>query len=190
MQPQSNSDYKKIFTELIKKQMIVLGPDITLAKVKNVQGVVVTDQGEVTSIDGDAQAILQQLINQFVELSGLIVKKTMESILTTYPGIMGLATDAISGNVSTPPQQVSPNIPPQNNNPKAPEVVGANGFSDVNVSQDLPKTNNSISPESAQMPKEEMDSINKALSELSTADAPIMHSPLENNSNNMQQSKL
>lgn len=99
MLPTTDTDYKKIFSELIKKQMLVLGPDITLAKVKNVQGITVDNNGEVQSITGDPQQLLQLLINQFVELSGMIVKKTMESILTTYPGVLisGTATQSAIG---------------------------------------------------------------------------------------------
>lgn len=182
MQPQSDSDYKKIFTELIKKQMVILGPDITLAKVKNVSGIEINESGEVTNINGDAQQILQLLINQFVELSGAIVKKTMESILTTYPGMAGMATDAI---VNKPPAATIRVVPvnlPQNNTPEQPKVIGANPFSDV-VGQTVSQT--AENPNSGQFPKEEMDSINKALSELNSA--PVTP-PLEKSSTNVQQS--
>ena len=90
MQPQTDGDYKKLFTEIIKRQILILGPDITLAKVKNVPGIQVDGQGIVTGIEGNPQQLLQQLINQFVELSGMIVKKTMESILSSYPGLATL----------------------------------------------------------------------------------------------------
>lgn len=76
---------KRIFSEVIKRQIAILGPDITLAKVKNVPGIEVNSTGEVVNLQGDPQVLLQELINQFVELSGLIVKKTMESILATHP---------------------------------------------------------------------------------------------------------
>ena len=186
MQPQSENDYKKIFTELIRKQMVVLGPDITLAKVKNVQGIEIDENGEVRNINGDAQQILQLLINQFVELSGAIVKKTMESILMTYPGVMGMAASGINANVSTPPLQVTPVNQPQNNISGSPKVMGANPFSDVAasaVSQPAENSNN------AALPKEEMDSINKALSELNASPIPnSSQTPLEKSSTNMQQS--
>jgi len=188
MQPQSDSDYKKIFTELIRKQMVVLGPDITLAKVKNVQGIQINEQGEVVGIQGDPQSILQLLINQFVELSGLIVKKTMESILTTYPGMAGIATSAIAGNVSTPPQQVTPVNQPQNVPTDQPKVMGANPFSDAVFSQNNTGKTQSDN-EAAQLPKEDMDSINKALTELSKSPIPSQApSPLETNTDNVQQS--
>ena len=68
---------KKVISELIKRQMAILGPDITLARVKNVLGIQVALDGEVVSIDRDPQVVLTDLANQFVELSGLIVKKTI-----------------------------------------------------------------------------------------------------------------
>lgn len=85
MQPGQNTDYKKLLTEVIQKQMVILGPSITLAKARNVKGLVVAEDGTVTDIQGPPQALIQGLIDQFVQLSGLIVKKTMEPLLSVYP---------------------------------------------------------------------------------------------------------
>jgi len=76
-----NQDYKQLLTQVIKKQIVILGPDITLAKARNVAGLVVADDGSVTDISGAPQEITQKLIDQFVQLSGEIVKKTMEPLL-------------------------------------------------------------------------------------------------------------
>ncbi len=89
---------KKVFSELIKRQMAILGPDITFAKVRNVPGITIDAVGNVTNINGDPQVLLQQLINQFVELSGLIVKKTMESILASN----GMQAAAVPGVAAIP----------------------------------------------------------------------------------------
>jgi hypothetical protein len=115
MTPQADTDYNKLFSELIKKQMLILGPDITLAKAKNVTGITVNPNGEVVKIEGDPQQLLQALINQFVELSGMIVKKTMESIFTSYPGMMAMSSalggiEAGGQAVSKPEASISPNI--------------------------------------------------------------------------------
>jgi len=83
MQP--NTDYKKLLTEVIQKQMVILGPSIALAKARNVKGLTVADDGTVVNIDGQPQELIQGLIDQFVQLSGLIVKKTMEPLLSIYP---------------------------------------------------------------------------------------------------------
>jgi hypothetical protein len=98
MHQDTQEQYKGILTELIKKQMVILGPDITLLKVKNVKGITIASDGTVTSLEGDPKQILQNLINEFVELSGMIVKKVMESIITSNPGMSALAE--LSQNVS------------------------------------------------------------------------------------------
>lgn len=113
MQPKTDTDYKSLFTQLIKKQMLVLGPDITLAKVKNVIGLTVDLNGDVLKIDGDPQQMLQTLINQFVELSGMIVKKTMESILTSYPGMIAMASSTAFGGAQAVTQAVTPTVSTQ-----------------------------------------------------------------------------
>ena len=87
MEPQTDGDHQKLLTEVIKKQIIILGPDITLTKARNVLGLTVADDGTVTQISGDPKEVTQKLIEQFMELSGLIVKKTMEPLLANYPGL-------------------------------------------------------------------------------------------------------
>lgn len=87
MEEISVDEYKKLLTEIIKKQIIILGPDITLVKAKNVSALTIADDGSVTAISGDPQAALQGLIDEFVSLSGLIVKKTMEPLLSKYPSL-------------------------------------------------------------------------------------------------------
>ena len=96
MQPQTVEDYKKLLTDVIKKQVIVLGPNITLAKARNVKELIITDDGTVTQINGDPQVVTQQLVNQFMELSGLIVKKTMEPLLTIHPEVQQQAVQPAS----------------------------------------------------------------------------------------------
>jgi len=83
----SLDQYKSLLTEIIKKQIIILGPDISLVKARNVAGLLVASDGSVTEIKGDPQQALQALIDQYVSLSGLIVKKTMEPLLSKYPSL-------------------------------------------------------------------------------------------------------
>jgi hypothetical protein len=102
------TDYKKLLTEVIQKQMVILGPGITLDKARNVKGLIVDDNGTVTDIQGAPQELIQGLIDQFVQLSGLIVRKTMEPLLSVYPG-------GASG-LANPLQAVEPPAPKE---PKA-----------------------------------------------------------------------
>ncbi len=79
--------YAAIISEIIAKQAIILGPDIAILKARNVSGLVVDDQGKVTEIKGEPAMALQKLINEYVELSGMIVKNTLGSIFDKYPDI-------------------------------------------------------------------------------------------------------
>lgn len=99
MQP--NTDYKKLLTDVIQKQMIILGPTIALAKARNVKGLTVADDGTVVNIEGQPQVLIQGLIDQFVQLSGLIVKKTMEPLLSVYP-------DGVTNSLGQTSEQVAP----------------------------------------------------------------------------------
>lgn len=105
MQPQGGQDYKQLLTDVIKKQMVILGPGITLAKARNVKGLTVADDGSVIDMQGPAQELIQALINQFIQLSGLIVKKTMEPLLSGYPDGIKLEAAATAGGAP----QVIPN---------------------------------------------------------------------------------
>lgn len=102
--PTQTQDYKQLLTDVIKKQIVILGPDITLSKARNVKGLTIADDGTVTNVEGSPQEIIQALIDQFVQLSGLIVKKTMEPLL--------MATQQISdGTTPSPATSAMPTIP-------------------------------------------------------------------------------
>jgi hypothetical protein len=120
MSPTGNTDYKQLLTDVIKKQMVILGPNITLAKARNVSGLTVSDDGTVTDLKGDPQELIQALIDQFVALSGLIVKKTMEPLLLLKADGKAVPEPTITPTPTpTPPPpaqetaQVTPPPPPQ-----------------------------------------------------------------------------
>lgn len=112
MQPQTEGDYKQLLSSLIKKQIVILGPDITLAKARNVHGLTITDDGTVTQMQGNPQELIQALIEQFVELSGMIVKKTMEPLLANFPGLVDTLTAAapaaVAASLIQPAQPANP----------------------------------------------------------------------------------
>ena len=77
-------------------------------------------------MSGKPQEVIQELINQFMELSGLIVKKTMEPLLAGYPDGITLPTQPEAQSVPPPPplsQSPSPQpSPTQNNDINKPSV--------------------------------------------------------------------
>lgn len=108
MQQDANTQYKAVITQLIQKQMAILGPDITFAKLKKVNGISVDAQGVVTNISADPRDVLQEAVNQFVELSGVIVNTVMESIIAANPGLPISATfnqNVPSITISTPSEE-------------------------------------------------------------------------------------
>lgn len=83
----SKDEYKQVITEIIKKQIVILGPQMAVFKARNVPGLKVADDGTVTSVEGPEQVILQKLIDEYVALSGEIVKNAVNSIFKKYPSI-------------------------------------------------------------------------------------------------------
>lgn len=105
MQPPKDGDYQKLLSEVIKKQIVILGPDITLTKARNVAGLTIADDGSVTQITGNPGEITQKLIEQFMELSGLIVKKTMEPLLAIFPDGITVVSPPPPPTAAEPPAE-------------------------------------------------------------------------------------
>jgi hypothetical protein len=95
--------YQKILTDTIRKQIIILGPQITLAKVHNIPNLTVTDDGNVVSLGQKPEETVTRFLEEFRDLSTPLVKKTMQPLLSA----IGTGTAA-----QTPPP------PPDQNNPK------------------------------------------------------------------------
>src|ERR1051326_3284507 len=84
------TEYKKMLTDLIQKQMVVLGPNIALDKARKVPGVKVQDDGTVLDMDGDPQMVLKGVANEYMNLSGQIAQMTLNSLLEKYPQVKGI----------------------------------------------------------------------------------------------------
>ena len=83
----TKEQYQRLMTEIIKKQIVILGPSISVLKARNVVALKVGDDGTVTDVTGEPQQVLQQLVDEYVALSGLIVKNILKSIMEKYPEI-------------------------------------------------------------------------------------------------------
>lgn len=83
----NKSQYISLISEIIEKQAVILGPDIAVLKAKNVLGLVIDENGKVTDVKGNPEDVVQQLIDEYVQLSGQIVKGALSSIFTKYPDI-------------------------------------------------------------------------------------------------------
>lgn len=83
----NEGDYKNLINDIIAKQILILGPSIVLVKARNVAGLVLNAQGTVEKITGDPQTVLQNLINEYIALSGQIVKNILVPVFAKYPDI-------------------------------------------------------------------------------------------------------
>jgi len=84
---ENKEQYLSLISEIIKKQAVILGPDIAILKARSIPGLVVDDSGNISDIKGDGKQVIQSLINVYVELSGQIVKNALSSVFDKYPGI-------------------------------------------------------------------------------------------------------
>lgn len=82
-----DSDYKNLLSDLIGKQMVMLGPAIALSKARKVTSLTVDEAGVVSAISGDPQEALKALAGEYMALSGQIAQMTLDSLLEKYPGI-------------------------------------------------------------------------------------------------------
>ena len=84
--------YQQLLTDAIRKQMVILGPQITLLKVRNVSGLTVTNDGTVASLGGKPEEVVTRFIAEFRDLSAPLAKKTMQPLLNALqPGVIGPA---------------------------------------------------------------------------------------------------
>lgn len=80
-------DYTKIINDLASRQLALFGPDITFALVRKIDGLIVDQNGKIKVTSQNAAEALNNLASEFLDLSSLIVKKTVESLMQTYPGL-------------------------------------------------------------------------------------------------------
>ncbi len=83
----SGVDYKNLIGEIVRKQIDILGPDMAVRTANQVGGLEIDDQGEVSRLDGDPEQILQKLVNQYISLSGEIVRNILDPVFKKYPEI-------------------------------------------------------------------------------------------------------
>ena len=83
------ADYQGLLTDLIKKQIIMLGPNVAVSQARKVASITVSDDGQVSAISGDPHEALNSLVAQYMNLSGQIAKTTLDSLLEKYPEIKG-----------------------------------------------------------------------------------------------------
>ena len=83
----TNEDYKELISEIIQKQITILGPDVALLKAQQTPGLKIDSRGKVAAIAGSEQEVLQLLVDKYIQLSGQIVKNILDPVFAKYPSI-------------------------------------------------------------------------------------------------------
>jgi hypothetical protein len=83
----SPEDYKNLINDILAKQAVILGQDIVMLKAKSVPGLSLTADGKVDNISGNPEEVLQKLVDEYIALSGQIVKNIINPVFSKYPEI-------------------------------------------------------------------------------------------------------
>ena len=84
-QSQSRDYFKNIIAEIVKKHVVLYGPQIAISKASAIEGLEVTSEGEVKRVTGDSEYILRQLLAGYMDLSTYITRTVFLQILENYP---------------------------------------------------------------------------------------------------------
>lgn len=79
--------YLSLLSEIIAKEVIVLGSDMAILRAQSIAGLSVDNNGEAIDIKGNAVQTLQELVYGYMELSGEATKDIIDPIFINYPQI-------------------------------------------------------------------------------------------------------
>ncbi len=94
----SDADYRHALSEIIKAQIVILGPNIAFARLHSIGGIKYNPNGEVTAFLMDPQKAFQAVIREYTSLSPMVVRKSINKVLEKYPQI-NLEEVGQSGNL-------------------------------------------------------------------------------------------
>ena len=79
--------YKAFLTELVRRHMVILGPNISLDTANHIAGFTVDSSGEVQELSGAPLLVLQDLFTAYQQLSAPVTVISMHMLLEKYPDI-------------------------------------------------------------------------------------------------------
>jgi hypothetical protein len=80
-------NYKRFFTEFIRKHMVIFGPQIAHYVAARVAGLTVDPNGEVSEVQGEGTLILEDLVNAYSMLCQPITQINLYTLFEQYPDI-------------------------------------------------------------------------------------------------------
>lgn len=82
-----NPKYKQYISEFIRRQAIILGPNLATDTANRIEGLEVNDRGQIIGIVGDEVLILQALLGEFGKLSAELTSYVAHALFERFPEI-------------------------------------------------------------------------------------------------------
>lgn len=79
--------YKKFLTELVRRHMVIFGPNIARDIAKSMTGMTIDHTGEVIEIKDSPVVVLQKAVTLYQELSEPVAMLQFRLLLDKYPDI-------------------------------------------------------------------------------------------------------
>lgn len=86
----TRNDYKKILTEIIQQQMLVLGDGVAVERARKVPGIKIDEQGRVIELIADPELVVRAVIDEYLTLAGQIAQITIARLAKKYPGVINI----------------------------------------------------------------------------------------------------
>ncbi|OGY18705.1 MAG: hypothetical protein A2786_04385 [Candidatus Chisholmbacteria bacterium RIFCSPHIGHO2_01_FULL_52_32] len=81
------NEYKNLISDMLRELRQVLDEHVLVKTLADLQGLKLSQNGEVLAIEGDPQAVIQGMVDKFVGLSNMVVVKTLQPLLRQCPWI-------------------------------------------------------------------------------------------------------
>jgi len=83
----NKQQYLSLLSEIIAKEMMILGPDMAILTAQSIDGLVVDKNGVVTDIVGYEADAVKKMIDEYQKISGVAADEVINSIFEKYPQI-------------------------------------------------------------------------------------------------------
>jgi len=111
--PTSDIDFLNLLTDIIQKQIVILGRDVVLRKARSIGKITIDDTGAVTAVEGEAKVYLKSLIVSLAEISPESIRKTIEPMVSGNPELQALISHLqVEGKEDAAPTAQVPVVSP------------------------------------------------------------------------------
>ena len=86
MNTQEPKDYHTLLTELIRKQMLILGPIFPIMQARLIKNLKIAENGMVLETTTDPKLIIKEFITQFLNISETLVDLSIKPMIYTFLG--------------------------------------------------------------------------------------------------------